>query len=769
MRTIPLRLAFSVMAFVAVGSQEAMAEACFLSREGASPYRITLPPDPIPSERYAADELRSFVRQSTGAELPIVEAAAGPAEYEIVLGAGPRSLELAPDVVVSALGEEGFVLRRAGTRLLILGGRPRGVLYGTYEFVERVLGVRFFAPDCTRIPEHKTLELPEIDVRFRPALEYREIVYNHCYNVDFAVRLRLNCNRKPLDEEFGGGWNFALGGHSFASLVPPQTYAKDHPEYYALIDGKRDPTGQLCLTNPDLVNVAAEGVLKLFREQPALNVAWISQMDFDKWCQCERCRKLNELERRPNARPQDCEMPAVLNFCNEVARRIEKEFPDKWICTLSYKATWSPPRTLRPRRNVIIRFAPIRMCYSHPLATCPTNTWLLDCLKDWDQAGARVHVWDYVVTFVHYICPHANWTVLKPNLLTYMENGAAGYMGQGASHIHGTEFAELRAWVLAKLMWEPSQDVDKLIDEFLDGYYGPAAGPIREYITTLQNSVDNPPIHLGIKNDPLRRPMPGSTLTLDRILTGAGDAASAFAYATFNAPDARTAGVTIASTGDTKVWLNGSQVYTFSGSRDLQDEMKMRNKFDTVADVALRAGTNHVLIQTARRGTEWAVAFGVTGLPPITNWLLLGPLPPAGGADPLAAAQVAPNAQPAAGAQAAGRTWQAYALADGPKYFSDEMLDNAMKLFERAKELVKDDKPLWTRVRTAELPVHYVQIWRMPVEKRRESPLVRDYIDFCEQQDIQDVGEWRVFASGLKTLRAFLEKTWDLGQTQPAK
>ena len=762
---LPIMLISVVPMLSMVVSREARAQA-FLAREGASPFRIVLPPDPIPAERYAAEELQDIFKQSTGAELPIVEAAAQPGEYEIILGAGPRSIELAPDVVASALGEEGFVLRRAGNRLLVLGGRPRGVLYGTYELVERVLGIRFFAPDCTKIPEHKTLELPDVDLYFNPALEYREIVYNHCYNVDFAVRLRLNCNRKPLDEKFGGGWNFGLGGHSFDSLVPAKVYATDHPEYYALIDGKRDPSGQLCLTNPDVANVAADAVLKIFREQPQINAVWISQMDFDKWCQCERCRKLNELERRPNARPQDCEMPAVLNLCNEIARRVEKEFPDKWICTLSYKGTWSPPRTIRPRRNVLIRFAPIRLCYSHPLATCPTNAWLLDYLKEWDQVGARVHVWDYVVTFVHYICPHANWNVLKPNLLTYMQHGATGYMGQGASHIHGTEFAELRAWVLAKLMWDPSLDTDKLIDEFLAGYYGPAAGPIREYVTMLQNSVDNPPIHLGIKNNPLRLPMPGSTLTLDRILPGSGDAASAFAYAAFDSPDARTTSITVASTGDVKVWLNGSQVYTFSGHRDLQDEMKMSNRFDTAADVPLRAGTNRVLIQAARRCPEWTIAFRVAGLPPIGNWLVLGPLPSADGDDPLATAKVPPNVEPAAGEQIAGRTWQEYAVPDAPKYFSNEMLDKAISLFERAGQSVKDDTVLSTRVKTAALPVQYVRIWRMPVEERRKNPIVRDYIDFCEQQDIRDVGEWRVHASGLQTLRAFLEKMWDL---QPAQ
>ena len=743
-------------------SRDARAQS-FLARDGASQYRIVLPPDPIPAERYAAEELQNLFKQSTGAELPIVDAAAPPADFEIVIGAGPRSTELAPDVVVSALGDEGFVLRTAGNRLLVVGGRPRGVLYGVYDLAERVLGVRFFAPDCTKIPEHKTLELPALDYYFRPALEYREIVYNHCYNVDFAVRLRLNCNRKPLDEKFGGGWNFGLGGHSFASLVPPQKYAKDHPEFYSLIDGKRDPTGQLCLTNPDVMNVAAEGVLKIFREQPQINAVWISQMDFEKWCQCERCRKLNELERRPTARPQDCEMPAVLNFCNEIARRIEPEFPDKWICTLSYKGTWSPPRTIRPRRNVLIRFAPIRMCYSHPLESCPTNAWLLDYLKEWDQVGARVHVWDYVVTFVHYICPHPNWNVLKPNLLTYMQHGATGYMGQGASHIHSTELAELRAWVLARLMWDPSQDADKLIDEFLGGYYGPAAGPIREYITMLERSVDNPPIHLGIKNNPLRLPMPGSTLTLDRILPGSGESATAFASATFDSPAARTAAVTIASTGDVKVWVNDTQVAAFFGQRDLQDEMKMNNRFDTAKGVSLRAGTNRVLVQSARRSPEWTVAFGVDGLPPIRNWLVLGPLPSADNEnDLLAVAQVPPTAEPAAGEQTAGAAWQAYTVPDAPRYFSNEMLEKSINLFDRARELVKDDPVLATRVKTASLPVQYVQIWRMPVDQRRISPITKHFIDFCGKRDIRDVGEWRVHASGLPTLRAFLEKMWEL-------
>ena len=68
-------------------------------------------------------------------------------------------------------------------------------------------------------------------------------------------------------------------------------------------------------------------------------------------------------------------MAPVLQLVNRVAEAVEKEFPDKAVETLAYQWTRQPPKTMRPRPNVIIRLCSIECCFSHPLATCdsPAN------------------------------------------------------------------------------------------------------------------------------------------------------------------------------------------------------------------------------------------------------------------------------------------------------------------------------------------------------------------------------------------------------------
>ena len=442
-----------------MGSCGASAEETLLASGGKTDYRIVIPANAVPAEKYAAEELQSFFRQSTGVELPIVDDATAPAEGEIILGTGPRFTQLAPDVVIAALGDEGYVYRTVGKRLLIGGFRPRGTLYGVYEFIENVLGVRFFAPELTKVPKHDKLALPQVDRRVRPYWEYREVYYAYMRDPAFAARLRLNGHSYPLTEKEGGGWRWEPFGHSFYELVPPQKYAKDHPEYYALIGGKRDPGGQLCLTNPEVVDVAAEHALEILRKNPEINILSVSQMDWGKWCECERCRKLNLLQRRPTSWPDHCEIPAVVHFCNQLGERIEKEFPNVTLNTLAYCGTWCAPATLRPRRNVSIHYAPIGLCYSHTIEGDPGhNDWIHGHLKEWKDLGAKYYIWDYVVTFSHFLVPHPNWDVLKPNLQTYRKYGATGYFGQ-AAYVRG-EFAELRGYVLAKLLWDESLETD---------------------------------------------------------------------------------------------------------------------------------------------------------------------------------------------------------------------------------------------------------------------------------------------------------------------
>ena len=123
-----------------------------------------------------------------------------------------------------------------------------------------------------------------------------------------------------------------------------------------------------------------------------------------------------------------------------------------------------------------------------------------------------MYIWDYTTNFRHYLFIHPNLRVLGPNLRLFLENQVDGVFEQGATGTPGAEFAELRSWVLAKLLWNPHLDDRKLIDQFLAGYYGPAGAPIGAYINLIHDEMQAGRQSLGCYEEPDRRFMKFETL-----------------------------------------------------------------------------------------------------------------------------------------------------------------------------------------------------------------------------------------------------------------
>ncbi|MCJ7611523.1 MAG: DUF4838 domain-containing protein [Candidatus Aminicenantes bacterium] len=86
---------------------------------------------------------------------------------------------------------------------------------------------------------------------------------------------------------------------------------------------------------------------------------------------------------------------------------------------------------------------------------------------------------------------------MAPNIRLFIDKNIRGVFEQGAYQSWGSEMAELRAWVLAKLLWDPELDEEKLREEFLTGYYGPAARPMESYLEGLEKAVKKSEDALG--------------------------------------------------------------------------------------------------------------------------------------------------------------------------------------------------------------------------------------------------------------------------------
>jgi hypothetical protein len=420
--------------------------------------------------------------------------------YEIILGDNDHLRKLGIDVDFSKLGTEGFLLRTYKNCILIIGGKPRGTLYGVYTLLEEKLGVRWFTPDVEFVPTLDHVELPELNETQVPTLEYREVFWTEMLrDADFAARHRLNGQHYKLTEKHGGrAVVFYPFVHSFDELIPRELY-KTHPEYFPMVDGKRiNGYVQRCLSNPEVIKLAIERVQQWIKDHPEATIIDISQNDIrSDWCQCPNCRALDDAEGSPAA--------SIIKFVNTIAESIEKDHPNIRIETLAYQYSRKPPKTLRPRHNIIIRLCSIECCFAHPLEGCTSeeNRQFHEDIAAWQSVAPLLYVWDYTTNFANYLQPFPNFYVLQSNVIFFVKYGVKGLFEQGNYSSGGNgEMAPLRAYVLAKLLWNPNTNIRQHIDEFLRGYYGKAAGPISSYIELLHRQVIEKGFHAHIYDPP---------------------------------------------------------------------------------------------------------------------------------------------------------------------------------------------------------------------------------------------------------------------------
>lgn len=457
-----------------------------LATGGATDYVILVDPEATVAERHAADELASFLGQVTGATFPILESAQVPEGPALLVGPGAAARALAPDRSFDDLAPDGIVIETRAPHLILAGDRPRGTLYAVYRFLEDAVGCRWWTSTASTIPQRPDLTVPDQHVRYIPPLEYREVFWWDAFDGDWAARNQSNGQRAHLEERHGGHWQYAGNFvHTFNGLVPPSEHFAEHPEWFSEREGVRigaeGARTQLCLTNPEVLNLTVARVRARLAEYPQANIVSVSQNDWDAHCLCPECAAQEQADGSP-AGP-------LLRFVNAVAERIGRDNPEVAVDTLAYQYTRKPPANVIPLPNVIVRLCSIECSFLQPLAD-EANASFGDDLRGWNEISDRLWVWDYTTNFGAYIQPHPNLRVLGPNIRFFIANGVTGIFEQGAYQSPGAEMAELRAWMLAKLLWDPNRDTDELITEFTAGYYGPAGRYVREYLDLLHDTAE---------------------------------------------------------------------------------------------------------------------------------------------------------------------------------------------------------------------------------------------------------------------------------------
>ncbi len=470
----------AVLLFVTGCEQALKDEAVTIAQNGLAQAAIVIAQDAGEPEQHAAVELADFLGQITGARFDILHWPVAGRSHLIV---GPKAAKLAArDFSTDGLGPDGLIIRTVGNDLILAGGHPRGTLYAVYTFLEEQLGCRWWSSKVSTIPKKPTLRVGPLNVRRVPVLEFREAFWFDAFDGDWAVRNKCNGHAHRLDAKRGGRHIYEGHVHTFYRLIQPDKYFKDHPEWFSEINGKRThKRAQLCLTNEEMRTELVKNLKARLRENTAATIASVSQNDWRGNCQCSRCAAVEKKEGSPAG--------LMLRFANAVAADIEEEFPHVAISTLAYQYTRTPPQYIKPRHNVIVRLCSIECSFSTPLAD-ERNKKFRDDIVGWSKICNRLYIWDYTTNFKHHIMPHPNLRVLGPNVKFFVAHNVKGVFEQGAYTTNGAEMAELRAWVLAKLLWDPTRDGQELIDEFIDGYYGAAGPHIKAYLKLTHDAVE---------------------------------------------------------------------------------------------------------------------------------------------------------------------------------------------------------------------------------------------------------------------------------------
>ncbi|MDD4739726.1 MAG: DUF4838 domain-containing protein, partial [Bacteroidales bacterium] len=458
-----------------------------LVKNGKSDYVIVIPQKHSEDIKYDAELLQKDIYKVTNCMIPIVTDLSRKRKKEICISFSKR---FDPDMMMLGYGYEVYT---EGEKIFIHG--EDNLLYNEHyavvDFLEKNIGIRKFTPDCEVYPKKKDIILDIKDLNYSYASEntYRQVrsVFTR-ENSDFRYWLKQH-----LQEDMFAQGYFV---HTFEKLVPRAKYFETHPEYYSLINGKR-MHDQLCLSNEEVFKIVVEELKEEIRKQPKAKVWSVSQNDNFSYCSCPECQKKNEREESPSG--------ALIEFVNRVAR----EFPNKTISTLAYQYSRKAPKYIKPEKNVQImlctieedRNKTIEEASIDALKKNPNAQTFAKDIQDWGKITKNIFLWDYNVDFAYSVSPFPNFHVLKPNLKFFMDNNALQHFQQANSDV-GHEFAELKTYLISKLLWNIGIDQDSIINEFLQGYYGKASSYIRQYIDTLQYFGQNSKVFLDIYAPP---------------------------------------------------------------------------------------------------------------------------------------------------------------------------------------------------------------------------------------------------------------------------
>jgi len=440
--------------------------ATVLCVDGVPAQPLTIGPSASARTRAAAKDLAASLGRICGAP------------FAVETGGGARGLALGTAADFPALGlageldapepmrREQYVLRSHKNGLAAVGATDAAVEAAAADLLHRAGWRRFFpGPAWEIVPREPGLTL-RVDVKSAPSFAARRIWYGFGlsdYNEKAFAEWRRR-NRVP------GGFDLSTG-HSTVDLIARHKDAfAAHPEYLALVGGKRAGT-KLCLSNPGLRRLVVEDAAARLAKDPERDSVSVEPSDHAGWCECELCRALGS--------PSD----RVLSLANAVSEELEKGRPGKYAAFYAYNLHAAPPAG-RARERVIVSVA---------TSFLPKGREPEEYLEGWGRQGALLGVREYYGVYQwHHSLPGR----MRGGDLAYLAKTLPRFHALGARFVSAESGEDWGAnglgyYVASRILWDISEAsrVDAIREDFLTRSFGAAAGPMRRFYALMDGSA----------------------------------------------------------------------------------------------------------------------------------------------------------------------------------------------------------------------------------------------------------------------------------------
>jgi hypothetical protein len=444
-----------------------------LVKDGRALAAVILPSESSAALKAAAEDLVRIVKKMSGARLALLsETARTRAPARIRLGSSQASLL---GVSLEGVGPEGYRLARVGSDLLIAGVTDEGTAHGIYSLLQESLGVKWLMPGelWEIVPRRRTVSIRAQGRVVNPSFTFR--VYSGIGDSRWCARNRMSYD--PWRLPYYGH------GHNLKNIIPPSRCGKEHPEYFAQIDGKRfvpqddsAERSQPCFTNPDVIQITVETARAFFDSHPERTTFSLCANDNLDYCTCKSCSALDSPPRVWRNEPVHSD--SYFYYVCQVAGEVAKSHPDRYLGCYAYWGTDSIPRKIRRLPgNVAIMLTQDTSQHFDPSYRRRDRAFLMR----WTRFARHVGKYDYYS--LGWLTPRYFPALAADDLRFCNERGVVGMYSEGYPYwaITGP-----MVWLGAQLMWDAKANPRAALDEFMRLAFGRAAPLMKAFYETLE-------------------------------------------------------------------------------------------------------------------------------------------------------------------------------------------------------------------------------------------------------------------------------------------